>query len=104
MVGSQFTEDSEVTDFHEQIWRVLRERGHVRRQLATYGFRSIGEGYAPTIALSFSPTDASCARSIGGGLGDHGLADATAREDHGLFHQAQLGQVPDAGGRLPGSK
>ena len=28
MVDSQFTEDSGVADFNEQVWRVLRERGH----------------------------------------------------------------------------
>ena len=27
MVDSQFTEDSELMDFNEQVWRVLRERG-----------------------------------------------------------------------------
>jgi len=30
VVDSQFTEDSEVMDFNEQVWRVLRERGHRR--------------------------------------------------------------------------
>jgi hypothetical protein len=28
MVDDQFTEDSGVADFNEQVWRVLRERGH----------------------------------------------------------------------------
>jgi hypothetical protein len=27
VVDCQFTEDSEVVDFNEQVWRVLRERG-----------------------------------------------------------------------------
>jgi hypothetical protein len=28
VVDDQFTEDSGVADFNEQVWRVLRERGH----------------------------------------------------------------------------
>jgi hypothetical protein len=28
VVDDQFTEDSGVADFNEQLWRVLRERGH----------------------------------------------------------------------------
>ena len=31
MVDDQFTEDSGVADFNEQVWRVLRERGQGRR-------------------------------------------------------------------------
>ncbi len=31
LVDDQFTEDSGVADFNEQVWRVLRERGHLEQ-------------------------------------------------------------------------
>lgn len=30
-MDDQFTEDSGVADFNEQVWRVLRERGHLEQ-------------------------------------------------------------------------
>ena len=41
MVDCQFTEGSEVVDFNEQVWRVLRERGHFF-SLNTVGYYVVG--------------------------------------------------------------
>ncbi|HVA08148.1 MAG TPA: hypothetical protein VNG12_15530, partial [Acidimicrobiales bacterium] len=52
MVDDQFTEDSGVADFNEQVWRVLRERGHNRhivlRAIGHFGY-AIDKRYLPLL-------------------------------------------------------
>ena len=45
MVDDQFTEDSGVADFNEQVWRVLRERGQLTENVPL----------APTFTETFAP-------------------------------------------------